>query len=101
MTQVTIACRDRYDIDVRGHAGFDPGNDIVCASISTLTYTLVNVAYSKLTDLHISDGHMILAMPKDTQTAEWLKMYRIGIAALAEQYPTNVSLKEVGRFDEA
>lgn len=36
---------DEYRVTINGHAGFDKaGEDIVCAGISTLAYTLINAA---------------------------------------------------------
>lgn len=34
---------NKFDIKIKGHALFKPGNDIVCAGCSTLAYTLINV----------------------------------------------------------
>lgn len=42
MTTVTIKGGDYIKITVEGHADYNPGNDIVCAGISTLAYTLLN-----------------------------------------------------------
>lgn len=42
MTTVTIKGGDYIEITVKGHADYNPGNDIVCAGISTLAYALLN-----------------------------------------------------------
>ena len=35
--------KNRYEWEIKGHAGFKPGNDIVCAAVSAITYTLVQM----------------------------------------------------------
>ena len=43
MTQMTIHEDDKHvKIDIVGHAGYNPGNDVVCAAISTMSYALIN-----------------------------------------------------------
>ena len=43
MTQVYICCNGRWnEIRIQGHAGYaKEGEDIVCAAVSTLSYTLM------------------------------------------------------------
>lgn len=33
--------RNEYQLDIIGHAGYNPGNDIVCSAVSVLATTLV------------------------------------------------------------
>lgn len=41
MTKITYEMKHgHYKMTAEGHAGYNPGNDIVCASISTLVKTL-------------------------------------------------------------
>ena len=43
MTTVRIRIKKlTVEVSVKGHADYNPGNDIVCAGISTLSYTLLN-----------------------------------------------------------
>ena len=40
MTRITYAIGEgRYTLEAEGHAGFYPGNDIVCAAVSALLQT--------------------------------------------------------------
>ncbi len=65
----TIYYREYYDkfiISIEGHAGYSTvGDDIVCAAVSTLCYTLLNCLLDedaseniKLTKNIVSDGYM-------------------------------------------
>ena len=43
MTHIRILNQHRNTmITLIGHADYDPGHDIVCASVSMLAYTLIN-----------------------------------------------------------
>ena len=49
MTDITVKATDDntgYEIAVMGHAGFNPGNDVVCAAVSTITFTLLQAVLS-------------------------------------------------------
>lgn len=90
-------------ITVDGHAGFNPGNDIVCAAASMLTYTLVQ----NLLDLtgagllewcktDEKDGSMKIKV-KTNKKGEAvakiaIKTIMTGYELLQNQYPENVKL---------
>lgn len=85
-------------IDVEGHAGFNPGNDVVCASISTLVYTMVNI----LQDMHEREqieeltiveepGNFHIRFKKDNQYKyQWnatRDFFLTGMEMIEEYYP--------------
>lgn len=80
---------------VSGHAQYHPGQDIVCASCSILTYTLENVleiegiAHKSI----IKDGFAEISTT-DRRAAEYFYMVYMGYKTLAENYPDHVTLLE-------
>ena len=105
MTQIRIL-RERSDktvIDIKGHAGFNPGNDIVCAGVSTLAYTLINLIQTmserrELKEILIKDSSgdiHIETVHEDEQCSKWddvVEFFITGIAMLEEHYPKHVNL---------
>ena len=101
MTQLTIhEAVGTVHIKIDGHAGYNPGNDIVCAAISTMCYAFINqleAMYSReeLEDLQIIDeaGHIEIRLKKDmsrTGRQYWnaTRDYFItGMEMIAEQFP--------------
>jgi len=103
MTHVNVLIdENNIHIDCRGHSGYaNAGADIVCSGISTLMYSfcalcmdldeekLVMVDNCTMEDgvalIDVYDQWGILACP--------LRMLRIGIESIAEQYPQNIELK--------
>lgn len=77
-----------------GHAGYSQGQDIVCAAVSILFFTLANrisergdreeAAFFRSGEgrLFVPDGH-----------ERELSFVRCGLALLAEQYPDNVEVR--------
>lgn len=102
MTDVAMEKRGtQYEVAVRGHADYRPGNDIVCAAVSTLTYTLAQV----LEDMK-EEGELdceitlecgkaeFLIYPWDGEKLETvLQVIRTGFELLAHRYPLNVRLE--------
>ncbi len=91
MTQVTI-CKGRdTTISIKGHAGFNPGNDIVCAGVSTLAYALINTLIEDMTKFDFNDtpGNFHIVIHEITP---YVHMFEIGIKALAEHFPDNVEV---------
>ena len=84
---------DEYEIKAEGHAMFCPGNDIVCASVSCLFYTLLGflgnckgVCHSF--EMKSGDAH-ILAKGDMEQAFE---MFVIGLLQIEKSYPDNVKV---------
>lgn len=82
-------------ITVSGHAGYaEPGKDIVCAAISTLTQVLI-ASVEDLTAAKIktaqTSGYMELVIEESTERAQVLvDSFFIGCQMVAENYPEYV-----------
>lgn len=91
MTNITIKEeKDKVIIDLIGHAGYNPGNDVVCAAISILTYTLLNeLANSKVPFKHkVSPGKVHI----ETKRIPAIRTVITGWRLLEEAYPEHVKL---------
>lgn len=91
--------RGRYTIMIDGHSGYNPGNDIVCASCSILTYTLLNALANMDTeefDTKEYDGGFVIGVNGTRETWPEVKIVietiMLGYELLQEQYPANVSV---------
>lgn len=90
-------------ISVAGHAGYNPGNDIVCASISTITLSLLQTlkyyeeqgickVLSNETKEDIGTA-LISYMSCDKEVTDaFLNMAEIGYMMLENAYPKNISV---------
>jgi len=85
-----------------GHAGFNPGNDVVCAGISTLTFMLANylddaLSRGKISKLLVKDdpGDMLIQF-EIADYPEWEEVKRLittGYEMLSENYPANMLIR--------
>lgn len=87
-----------YLLDIRGHAGYaDHGNDIVCAGVSAIAFTLLGFLEN-----HRDDTAYISAQPKSgdlklrcrggEKTALAFDMALIGFQQIAMKYPKHVQV---------
>ena len=82
-------------ITVSGHAEYaEPGKDIVCAAISTLSQVFV-ASVEELTAAQIktaqSGGYMEIVIEESTERAQvLLDSFLLGCRMIADQYPDNV-----------
>ena len=94
------------ELEITGHANHgEKGEDIVCAAISTLFYTLgetLNQSADMLDGVAFEDkdgrGYLTCS-PKKGFTPNIACMYRtilIGMELVASNYPENVTFKVVG-----
>lgn len=100
MTEIYFGEREgRYSIQAEGHAGYRPGNDIVCAAISVLLQTL----WVNLSEIcggsgtqKEGDGIFFFSLKVEEEMrpqAEALFYGTLrGLEMLAEEYPQNVRL---------
>lgn len=100
MTEIYFGEREgRYSIHAEGHAGYRPGNDIVCAAISVLLQTL----WVNLSEIcggsgtqKEGDGIFFFSLKVEEEMrpqAEALFYGTLrGLEMLAEEYPQNVRL---------
>ena len=82
-------------ITVSGHAGYaEPGKDIVCAAISTLTQVLI-ASVEELTAAKIyhavNSGYTVIDIKESTERAQVLiDSFLLGCEIVAENYPDYV-----------
>ncbi len=92
---VVTEYKDR--ITVKGHANYaEIGKDIVCASVSILTQTLIK-SIEDLTADHIQYGMSPGAVDINfktlsDETKTLIKSFFVGVKAIAEAYPENVNV---------
>lgn len=85
-------------ITVAGHAGYaPPGQDIVCAGISTLTQSLIKSIEDLTADrieYEISPGAVDIRYGNLSEKSRTLvDSFFIGVCGVAEAYPENVTIK--------
>lgn len=86
-------------IQAEGHAGYNPGNDIVCAAISALMQTLYagldSVCHAMVAERH-SDGKMLVVAYKGGDRKREIEtLFRgilCGLTLIAEEYADCVEM---------
>lgn len=82
---------DRCEISAHGHAGYAPlGQDIVCAAVSSLLCTL---ALCDEVEAEQGEGTLRLSAEATEAVCYLFRAIAAGLAELAVQYPSHVSLK--------
>lgn len=85
-------------IKISGHANFkDYGNDIVCASVSSIIYTTINgILNIKDTAIkYTDDDDLLVEILCDDQITKILIQNMIDLLKeLEKQYPKNIKVKE-------
>ena len=91
----------KYDnrITVKGHANYaPPGQDIVCASVSTLVQVLIKCIEDMTDDkieYSIQPGMVDIKFGNLSENAQLLvSSFFIGAQRIADQYPNNVRLDQ-------
>lgn len=102
--KIRIKGGEIIEISVKGHADYNPGNDIVCAGISTLSYTLLNYLRKAEKENWIS-GYSYTEEPGNIHMefkAHWLfgreistaiDVFRTGMEMLEAQFPDNIRVE--------
>lgn len=86
---------DGGKVTVKGHANYaEPGQDIVCAAISTLSQVFV-ASVEELTAAQIktaqTGGYMEIVIEESTERAQvLLDSFLLGCRMIADEYPDNV-----------
>lgn len=92
-------------IDIEGHAEYNPGNDIVCAAISTLSYMIINFFQrmydnGELSDFSYTDepGSIRIIVKRDNQYKiqfrSAMDMFTMGLEMIEEQFPDNLQIED-------
>lgn len=84
-------------INVQGHADYaESGKDIVCAAVSTLTYTLINSINALTGDvIEVGDnpGNMFVKLKSLSDKGRLLiDSFFIGVCEIANEYPQCVRI---------
>ena len=95
MTKVTFYFDGNvpYGFLISGHSGFaESGEDIVCASISSVAYMVANTITEILNvnaEINVTDGRMKLIVNKEQRhiTKDILLGLKLHLEGLEEQYP--------------
>lgn len=98
---------EEFRLEIRGHAGTAPsGQDLACAGISTLVYTLINAAMS-VEEYHghtlVNEGDALIRVeccPEEGAEDRCSEMFRTvwrGFEMMGESYPDHIIL--TGGFD--
>ena len=83
---------DTVFIDIKGHAGYAKrGQDIVCASVSTLTYFFINcikhIEEDSIKYLNINDGDVKIKLNISEKTKPLLEVFQLLMKDIIAQYP--------------
>lgn len=99
MTYITYSDdKQSFSIKSRGHAGYGKhGEDIVCAGISTLMFTFLNVVSDLFPEVKMDDERMTICVRKDpARIVEHAKVFLItGLMSIADEYPHNLVIKKI------
>lgn len=99
MTHANIEIQGRnYLLTLDGHAGYNPGRDIVCAGISAIVYTLAGYLYNagdhvnQMKNNILTPGHVCILCSGDAFVREAYRMAAIGLAQIAAEYPDHLTI---------
>ena len=84
-------------LSVQGHAGYNPGNDIVCAAVSALVQTFEASAREFTTDeinSFMQDGDAVISWPRapTKELSLLIDSICLGLFRMAESYPENIEV---------
>lgn len=107
MTHASFYFRDgSFSAELQGHAGYNPGNDLVCAAISQLVYTFAQIVYQGEQDKKLTVGEVKLDpgdvsitfyVPEKKDRDEFLNhlsFFVTGIKLLCEEFPEYVACED-------
>ena len=92
---------DEFVIDIKGHAGYSKvGQDIVCASVSSIIYFFVNcvdqIDGSSIKHLKLKSGDAEIKLNNIEKLKPLLEVFQHSMRDLESQYPQ--CLKEVNEL---
>lgn len=87
----------RYELRVKGHAGYNPGNDIVCAGCSAVVYSLMGALRNAPEHLDslttdAERGHAWVYCEGDAVVGALYRMAEIGLRQIARTHPEHVQV---------
>lgn len=96
VTVVATVGKGRLSMQVTGHAEYNPGNDIVCAGVSAILFSLLGFLENAKEELRVNDtwswhsGDVSIDVTETARTEAAFMTAYIGLAQLAQQYPNHV-----------
>ena len=94
---ILVNVRDNQ-IKISGHANYSDGNDIVCASVSSIMYTTVNaiMAFNKDAIIYEDDNRVVtITIKSNDDTTKTLIDNMIALLNnLVNDYPKNIKIIE-------
>lgn len=88
-----------FSLELNGHAGYNPGNDVVCAAVSAIVYTVAGWVENHRDDLTRVDKHLyssgktdILVSGNDKAQAVF-EAAAIGLLQIEVRYPCYLRVK--------
>lgn len=92
MTRAVFVRGSPNRLTLDGHAGYCPGEDIVCAAISALVYALIGYLDSCGAAFEYDTGDGFATVECEGHE-EAFDVVISGLSQLAEEYPAHVSLR--------
>ena len=90
--RITQGKRKEITIDAKGHADYNPGNDIVCSGVSALLQAMQGYLMyaSKSFEVDARSGFMHMEYKGHIEAT---KMLIIGLLRIQKAYPDNVNVE--------
>ena len=87
-----------FSLKLDGHAGFNPGNDIVCAGVSAITETLISLMedFEEISILEES-GHVEIEGKLNNEIEKYLHFAITGYQGISMTYPDNVDFQLIAK----
>ena len=88
--------KQNFSLVIKGHAQYNPGNDIICAGVSTITQTFSEIV-SELgcSDIVSEDGLFEVNGNMNDDILYYLRFVTVGYSGLTNSYPNNVRLEVI------
>lgn len=93
MIDVEYTQGDTCRICAKGHAGYNPGNDIVCAGVSAILYSLAGYMLDRClgkADMSLQPGDACIQGPLEAK--ETFRMALIGLKLISRKYPDYIRI---------
>lgn len=99
MISVTVGLYcDKFSFAMEGHAGYNPGNDIVCSAASALGQALYGYLDNNRDKITVDrmdkdKGQMHISIKGDTSLLPAFEVVTLGLMQIAKKYPEHVKVK--------
>lgn len=84
-------------LEVNGHAGYNPGKDIVCAGVSAIEFAVLGWCENHpecVRDAAYAKGHAVAELADDPEAGSVMEAAVIGLLQIAAAYPDYVKFTE-------